>query len=509
MESRIKNTIKNSFFAIISQLIIIILNFISRSIFIYVLGQEYLGINGLFSNILTMLSLSEMGIGSAIVFNLYKAVNENDNKKINELMSFYAKIYKIIGLLMLVFGFICTFLIQFLIKDNPFDINFLKISFLLLVINNASSYFLSYRSCIIFANQKDWICKLSNMIIQSIGLVVQIIVLLLLKNYLVYLVVQIIFTVLSNLTQYIISKRMYPNVIISYKSHLSPELFKDIVIRVKALMLHSISTAINFGTDNIIISKFVGIVETGLYSNYSMIINTLNGFVTLMLNGVTASMGNYIVSMTKEDTYGIFLKLNFICQYIYGLSAVCLICLIDRFINLWTGVGNNLNIYTVILLIINFYILGVRQSIMITRNAGGLYTNDQIVAIIKPLINLCFSIIFVIKIGLSGVFLGTLISQVVADIILYPYILYKKFFEKDIISYYINYIKFFSIITAISVGCFYIGIIMDGISNGFISLVLTMLFCVFIYNFIIFILYKNSSEFEYAKNILKKIILRR
>ena len=187
MESRIKNTIKNSFFAIISQLIIIILNFISRSIFIYVLGQEYLGINGLFSNILTMLSLSEMGIGSAIVFNLYKAVNENDNKKINELMSFYAKIYKIIGLLMLVFGFICTFLIQFLIKDNPFDINFLKISFLLLVINNASSYFLSYRSCIIFANQKDWICKLSNMIIQSIGLVVQIIVLLLLKNYLVYL----------------------------------------------------------------------------------------------------------------------------------------------------------------------------------------------------------------------------------------------------------------------------------------------------------------------------------
>ena len=132
MDSRLKNTVKNSFFAVTSQLLIIVLNFISRSVFIYTLGSEYLGINGLFSNILTMLSLSEMGIGSAIVYNLYKAVNDNDSEKINELMSFYSKIYKIIGTLMLIFGFICSFFIQYLIKDNPFDLNFLKISFLLL-----------------------------------------------------------------------------------------------------------------------------------------------------------------------------------------------------------------------------------------------------------------------------------------------------------------------------------------------------------------------------------------
>ncbi|WP_279159659.1 lipopolysaccharide biosynthesis protein [Thomasclavelia cocleata] len=509
MDSRLKNTVKNSFFAVTSQLLIIVLNFISRSVFIYTLGSEYLGINGLFSNILTMLSLSEMGIGSAIVYNLYKAVNDNDSEKINELMSFYSKIYKIIGTLMLIFGFICSFFIQYLIKDNPFDLNFLKISFLLLVINNASSYFLSYRSCIIFANQKDWICKISNMIIQSAGLFIQILILFFLEDYIIFLIAQIIFTILSNLSLYLISKKMYPGVIVSYNSHLSPDLFEDIKTKVKALVLHSISTAINFGTDNIIISKFVGIVETGLYSNYSMIINTINSFVTLMLNGVTASMGNYIVSNSKDATYKIFLKLNFICQYVYGLCTVFLFCLLNRFVDIWTGSGNNLNFLTVFLLVVNFYVLGVRQSIMITRNAGGLYVNDQIVAIIKPIINLFFSIFFVIKIGLSGVFIGTLISQVMADIILYPYILLNKFFRKGIKEYFIEYFKFFIIVIALSLSCYYLGLILEIYMSKTFTFIVMILLCLFIYNLIIFVFYKNSNEFKYIIAILKNLLLRR
>lgn len=503
-QSRINNSIRNSLTAVSSQLLVTILNFVNRSVFIYVLGNEYLGINGLFSNILSMLSLSEMGIGTAIVFNMYKAVEKEDEKQINCLMSFYAKVYSAIGCFIMVMGLGCSFFIQYLIKDNPFDLHFLKLSFLLLVFNNAISYFWSYRSCILFANQKDWICKISSMIVLSLGSIMQIIVLLLTKNYIVYLIVQVVITICNNGAQFILAKRIYPSVSVSVHSHIPKELFDDIVIRVKSLILHSISGALNFGTDNIIISKFVGIYETGNYSNYSMLINTLNTLVTQMLNGLIASMGNLMVSSSKEKIYDVFNKINFICHWIYGTLAVGMICVIDQFINIWTGKGHLLNRYTVIVLIINFYILGTRQSIIITRNAGGLYTNDRIVAVIKPIINLVFSIILVQKIGITGVFVGTLISQLVADVFLFPYFLFKNLFEGKLLDYFLNYIRYFLLMMAASSIS---EVLIKGLEtwlSGFMLFIVSGVIAVLVYNVGFLSLNFRTEEFQYYKKLIEK-----
>lgn len=508
-KSRLNNSIRNSLTAVGSQLLVTALNFINRSVFIYVLGSEYLGINGLFSNILSMLSLTEMGIGTAIVFNMYKAVEKNDQQQINALMSFYAKVYSAIGCVIMLVGSGCSFFIQYFIKDNPFDLTFLKISFLLLVFNNAVSYFWSYRSCILFANQKDWICKISSMIVLIIGNIVQILILFLFKDYLIYLVVQIIITIFNNGSQYLIAKKMYPSVSVSIHTHLPKETLKDILKRVKSLIVHSVSSALNFGTDNIIISKYVGILETGYYSNYSMIINTLNTLVVQAFNGVIASMGNLMISEGKEKIYEIFKKIDFLCHWIYGTLAVGMLCVINQFIDLWTGSGHLLDFYTVIILIINFYILGVRQTVIITRNAGGLYVSDRSVAIIKPIVNLFFSILLVKKMGITGVFVGTLLSQLIADVILFPYFLFKNLFSGKLIEYYLKYLKniFCTIVSGmvammcVEVLTYFTASVVLFLISGIIS--------VLIFNILFVLVNAKSTEFNYYKKIVIHKLIRK
>lgn len=507
MDSRINNSIKNGTAAMACQLVSIILSFICRSVFIYILGNEFLGVNGLFSNVLSVLSLSEMGIGTAIVFNMYKAVAQNDEEKINCLMSFYAKVYKIIGLVILIVGVLCSFFIEYLIKDNIFEVRFLRMAFLLQVINNAVSYFWSYRSCILFAYQKDWICKLTSMIVLIVGNVIQIIGLLVIGNYMVYLVIQILITIMNNFTQYVIAKKMYPKVEISYKNRLPKEVLQDIVLRVKALIIHSVSSALNFGTDNIIISKFVGIIETGLYSNYSLLINTLNGLISQVLNGITASMGNLIATNDSNMVYSVFKKINFVCQWIYGFTAVGLLCCMNQFVELWIGKDNTLAFRVVLILVTNYYVLGVRQAIMITRNAGGFYVNDRKVAMIKPIINLVFSLALVQKMGIIGVFVGTFISQIVADIILFPYFLYQYFFEINVRKYYINYALSLSVNALIGIGCMIASSALG--VEGWLGLIMKGILCTFVYNLAMCIIYYKSEEFGYLKNLIVNKIIKR
>lgn len=505
--SRINNSIKNSIVGFCSQILVVVLSFVSRSIFIYILGNEFLGVNGLFSNILSMLSLSEMGIGTAIVYNMYKAVSREDTNLINSLLSFYAKVYRFIGLSILAVGLICSFFIQYLIKDNPFGVNFIRIAFILQVINNSVSYFWSYRSSILFVYQKDWICKISNVCVSIIGYLLQIIALIFTKSYFIYLVTMIIITILSNLSQYMIARYMYPDIKVIKKSRLPKDIFNDIFRRVKALIIHSISSAINFGTDNIIISSFVGIVETGFYSNYSMIINTINGLIVQFLNGIIASMGNLMASSDSKTIYDIFKKINFLCQWLYGLLSVCLICLLNQFIDIWTGKGHLLGLMTVIVLVVNFYILGVRQSIMITRNAGGLFEKDKIVAVIKPIINLFFSIILVINFGIIGVFIGTLISQIVADVFLFPYFLYKSIFSMERVSfYYLDYLKHFIISFTIGVICYLIVSFVNTLIEGSVAFIVNGLICVFVFNLLFIIINIKCKEFIFFKTLLLSIL---
>lgn len=503
---RLKYSMINGLVALSTQVLMIILNFISRSLFISILGIEYLGINGLFSNILTFLSLSELGIGTAITFSLYKAVSDKNQYNINALITLYSRVYACIAIVVFVLGIILSIFLEYLIIDNPFDIDYLRIAFLLFVLNSAVSYLWSYRSCIVFVNQKDYILKLISFTSNITCIIIQIILLKITQNYIVFLIIQLLFTIINNFIQSIISKKMYPNVVCNKKYKLCKNDLNDIIKRIKSLFIHSISSTITFGTDNIIISKFIAIKYVGLYSNYQMIINAVNNIVVQFFNGITASMGNLISSESTEEVYRVYKKLNFICFWIYSFLFTILCTIINTFILLWIGDNALLEYSTVIVLLINFYIMGLRQPIFMVRNCAGLYTKDKIAAILKPMINLSSSIILANKIGLIGVFIGTLVSSIVSDVLISPYYLNKYFFENKYNIYLVNYLKqifitLFSTIVTIIICDF----LVDSNNNYIVFVNRTIISCI-VPNIIIYILYRNTEEYNYFKKIVHKLI---
>ena len=508
MESNSKKILRNSIVALVCQIILVFVSFFHRSVFIKFLGLEYLGVNGLFSNILIMLSLSEMGFGTAITHSLYKAVKEDDTDKINRLMSFYSKIYTIIGLSILGVGIIASFFIHFLIKDNSFDLTFLRISFLLFVVNNAATYFLSYRACILFVHEKDWLCKITSTIVTIVGTSLQVIFLFVFKNYFLNLSLQILTSISINIALFILAKKYYPLVKINYKDRLKPEESKTIKKGVASLAIHSISGAINFGTDNIIISKFVGIYETGLYSNYSLIFTTLNTLIAQLLNGVIATFGKIAATADRLLIYLNFKKVDFISKAVYGFFAIGTVSIISAFITLWVGENSLLDSKIVLLLIVNFYMLGARQAIIVTRNVCGLFTKDKIVAIIKPIVNLLTSLLFTIKFGLIGVFIGTFLSQLLCDLILSPIFVFRDFFSSaQIKRYYFDYAKnllvlVFSAVCIIILKRYLIlgNLILNLIVSGFIGVIIyTILFC---------LVYCRTEEFKYFFALAKSMVFK-
>ena len=502
---RIKNSIYNSLTGVATQIVTIILNFVSRTVFIYALGNEYLGINGLFSNILSLLSLSELGIGTAITFSLYKAVAEENQYKINALMTLYRRIYRIISIGILIIGLSISPFLQYLINGSNFSNNYIKLIFIINIINSSASYLLSYRTAIIFVNQKDYILKMISMIFNSIAIIMQITILILFKNYVFYLITQVIFTVINNTIGYYLSRKMYPEVKYSKYYKLNKLELKEIIIKVKSLIVHSISSFITFGTDNIVISYFIGIIEVGIYSNYNLIISTVNTLLNRIIEGVTSSMGNLIATSNRDKVYDIFNKMYFICFWIFSFSFVCLFNIINPFICVWLGEKNILSTGVVIVLLMNFYIIGVRQAVIITRNAGGFYTNDRLAAIVKPIANITITIVLTKEYGLIGVFLGTLISSIIADILLSPYFLYKKYFNKS----YIEYIKKYFVYLCITISNILITYIICGMLpsnlNIILSILVKLIICIITTNITIWIMFKNKEEFIFIFRIINNL----
>ena len=369
---REKYSIINSLVGVVVQFVCIIMNFVVRTFFIQYLGQYYLGINGLFSNILTVLSLSELGFGTAILFNMYKAVSEHDSYQIKCLLTFYAKIYHILACVIFVIGIFCVIILPYIIRDNPYEINYVRKIFLLVLINTTVSYIGSYRSSIIYVNQKNFLIKIVNGLTQMLCALTQILFLILTKDYVIYLMIQILFTMLNNLLIYLMAKKLYPGIYINKSYKLSLDTLRNIKEKVLSVFVHKISATITNGTDNIILSRFVGLIAVGQYSNYNMIISSVQTMVDLVIEGTAASMGNLMAEETREKVFDIYKIIELISFCITCFGSVSLLALLSPFIQLWLGDDFLLPQNIIVVLVLNFYIIGMRKAMLITRNAGGL-----------------------------------------------------------------------------------------------------------------------------------------
>lgn len=499
---RTSNSIKNTTYAACGQLFVTIFSFVNRTIFIKILGVNYLGINGLFSNVLRMLSLAELGVGSAIIYSMYKPLAEKDENKIKALMNFYASAYHFIGCIVAILGIMLVPFLNYLIKDKP-NIPNLTIIYLMFLANSVTTYFFAYKASIIMADQKSYINTINQMKFTFIQNIVQVILLITTKNYFLYLSIQVICSFMTNISISTKCNKIYPFLKNGKKEYLSKQDKRGLFKNIKAMMAHKIGEVIVNGTDNFLISTFVGVYFVGLYSNYTMIINIINSFIVQVFSAVTASVGNLNAEESFQKSYSIYKKIFFINFWMYGFCSISLWILINPFIAMWIGSKFDMSKNVVLMIVINFFIGGMRQTTLIFRDTLGLFWNDRFKPLFEATINLVASIILVKKFGIMGVIIGTFISTMTTCFWVEPYILYKHGFKKSLKGYFFKYI-IYAIVTIIAA---FITQLACSIFNTytFMSIIERGVFCLIIPNVVFTALFFKTEEFKYLFSILNKI----
>lgn len=483
-KSRTFYSIKNTYIGIIAQLITYVLTFINRTIFIRYLDVVYLGCNGLFGNILSMLSLAELGIGTAIVFCLYKPLAEGNKQKVCAYMNSYQQAYRIIAIVVAIAGFSLVPFLDKIVAGNP-GISFdeIRVIYILFLSNSVLSYFFTYKRSLFSAAQMEYKNTINNTLFAFIRNVLQLIVLIVSHSYYAYLIVMIGCTVISNIVISYECNKIFP-----YLKNSTDRLEKKEKIQLYKYVLaqssHKVGGIVVSGTDNLLITMLVqnGLNLVGLYSNYLMVTTTINSLMNIVTRSLTGSIGNLNTDANMDKRKKVFDELMFIIALFYIVVSVCIACLIQDFIALWLGKKYLLEFGTIIVVIVNFYIAGMRTPCQLFNTTLGLFWNDRYKPWIEATINLIASFFLIKHYGLMGVFLGTLISTVCTSLWVEPYILYKHGFNMPLADYFKMYFIYGSEMLVIFVVCFFIGKIIP-VSNwilwitkgGFLFIVAVML----------------------------------
>ena len=450
--------------SILTQIVITLLGFISRRVFLDNLGTDYLGVNGLLTNVLSMLSLVEGGIGTSIIYNLYRPLAEDDKEKVIALVQLYKKIYGILAILIFILSSCLYPFLDIFMKGNT-NIPYLWLVYYIFVIKNVISYLNAHKWSLINADQKGYILIKYNLIFNIITTVSKILVLIITKNYILYLIIELAIFAIQNIWNGRVVNNKYPYINTIKKFKIDTSTKDNLITNVKAIFLHNIGSYCVFGTDNLLISSLISVKTVGLYSNYTMIISQLSSLLTPILNGIGASVGNLIAVENSEKKYEIFNITYLINFWIYSVCTITLYNLVEPFIN---------------------------------------WAPDKYVALIEATINLVSSLILVNYFGLAGIFLGTTISTISIPIWTQSKLVYNKIFEKSVSEYFK---KYFIYIGLTLISGFLVTTIcgLINVGNDFISIVLKGMVCVGLTSVFYCVLFFKTREFKYLLTIVQSI----
>lgn len=503
---RTANSIRNVTVNVVSQVVGILMSFLCRMVFIRTLGETYLGVDGLFGNILSLLALAEMGFGQAIIFHMYQPLAEQNHKKLGALMTLFKKSYRTIGLVIGGAGLLLTPCYHFFI-DKSVSVPNLTLIYLLYVLNSVITYFFSYKQCIITADQKGYICTLYQYGFCIVQNICQIAALLLTHNFILYFCLQILFSFLTNYFLARKAGKMYPYLKKYRNEKLSAADRAEIFKNIKAMFLHRFGGVVVNGTDNLLISRFFGIVSVGFYSNYAIIVSALEKLTSQIFNGITASVGNLGATEKGRRPYSIYLAVNFAGFWIFSFCSICLLCLFNPFIRLWAGAKMLLPSDTVLLIVINFYATGMRQATLTFKNSFGLFWYDRYKAVAEALVNLAASIILGQIMGISGVFLGTLISTLTTDLWVEPLVLFRHGFHRSVRPYFLRYINYTVLTFAVGALTWLLCNLISEFGIG--AFALRCLICLTVPNAIYLLIFYRTTEFQYLKRTMIVPVLSR
>ncbi len=508
---RIQKAGKNIIFGYISNLVILLVNFIQRTVFIYVLGRTFSGVNETYTSVLSVLSLAELGIGTALNYSLYKPVAERDIEKIKSYMRFYQKAYLTIAGVIAAAGIaISPFLKLFLKNPGNLTVKELTLYYYLFLFNTVISYFVAYKYSLSNAEQKNYIQTNIATLTKIAAATVQITVLLLFRNFLFYLLAQSVVEFLQKIFVTLYMNRLYPYLRDKDVKKLTPQETRVVASKTKALICHKVGDVARLQTDTLVISSFVNVDTSAVVGNYLYIITYVGNFVNIIFDSVISGFGNVVATESKERQYLLFKVYRFFACWLFGFGAVGFFHLLTPFIGgVWLrDDGWTLPQMTVTLLVTDFYLKGGRTVLLNFKIASGLFEQDRFLPLVQGAVNLVVSIALVQKIGVTGVYVGTLVSGILANLIR-PGIIYRACFDKKAGAYFKDSLKYIGVILAVGAVAAPIRRVIMGEVTIF-AFALMVIVITLLYNLVFLAVFHRTEEFSYLwKAVAGRISVRK
>lgn len=494
--SRTEHSVRNTTAAMVSKIVAILMGFATRVVFTHCLSESYVGVNGLFSDVLNVLALSELGVGTAITYALYKPIAEGDFERQKSLMKMYRRFYRIVAGIVLIGGLAVIPFMDVLIRHQP-EVDHLILIYLMYLANSVLSYLLIYKKTLIDAHQLSYIGEIYQMIFLLIQDTLQIILLLTTHNFILFLVIYILCTLGNNISISRKANRLYPYLKEKDTQPLDPEERKGIFKNIRAMLMHKIGDVVVNNTDNLMLSSIVGIISVGCYSNYYLVIGSIHQLVSQVFRGITASVGNLGVTEDSGRVRRIFESSFFVGQWMYGFAVICLFELLNPFVEISFGAQYVFPMEVVLVLCLNFFITGMRQAALVFRDSLGLFWFDRYKSLAGALLNLGISIVLARQFGTVGVFGGTLISTLLTSFWVEPWILYRHSLKISAASYFLRY----GFYTAVVVGAGFVTNLLCLRVGGGIWRILgvRLLICITIPNLIFLLCYFRTKEFLFLR----------
>ena len=501
--NRTKNAGKNMGMEMLKNIYNILMPFVLRTAMIHCMGIEYTGLGGLFASIVDVLNLTELGVGSAMVFSMYKPIAEDDTEKLCALMNLYKKYYRIIGAVILIIGLgITPFIDKLIAGGYPSDVNIYILFVMNLMVTVASYWLFAYRTALLNAHQKNYVESRIDLIVSIIFSLLQLVSLFIFANYYIFLGLNLVRQIIANVMKAIASKKRYPYC--TPRGVLSKKETKNINGRIRDLFTSKLGSTITYSADTIVISSFLGLTILARYQNYYYIFTSVLAMVGIVYNSTRAGIGNSIICESKEKNLNDLKNFTFITCAISALCGSCFIGLYQPFIRLWVGEENLLDFRIPLLICIMFILRYFKQLLMTYKDAAGVWHQDRFRPLIAGIANLIMNLIMIQFWGLFGVLLSTIISEALIEIPWLIWNIFKTIFYTSSRTYLIKSLKYFLMIIVVLVASYFsTKYIAD---EGVINIIIRLVISVSLPLIIIAVVFWKREELKVCIDLIKRMI---
>lgn len=504
---RTKNSIINSIVSLCSYALLFFGPFFVTPA-LAILGENIVGIQKTFADIVSLLNVVELGISFGIIYKLYKPIAEENFKKVAILLNFYKDAFKIVSCIIFILGLITAFFIPVIVPaayiSGIISDLWLSSVFMLYVFDTIAAYLFGHKRAMLIADQKNYVVNICRTICQLLMFILQIAVIYIFKSFSLYVIVKLSFTILESLIIHFQYKKKYLYIDLKTKDKLLKWEKTDLFKNLGALFYHKVGYQSLTSFSTVIMTNKLGEAVTGMYYPYAVITSGLMRVTDQIFSSVLSSFGNLLAIATKIEVFNVYKKIYFLNHLIFSFFSVSLFCLLAPFISLWMGSSYVFPLSTILLITLNLYVLGMRQSITMVKNSAGLYRPDRYFALLESLINIVLAFYLVQRLGLNGILWANLISSILIPFWTQPYIVYSNVFNRPVISYYKKYAIYFLITIVSGFITFCCCSLFD--FSGFFKITVNAIICMIVPNAINIIIFYSTDEFKYLLRIVKSVI---